>query len=96
MERLSVAPLSAAEEAAFAAIRPAEERPLDCARFVLGGLVALEFGRHEVTRLAGGFGWAGYLRERGFNPAHAFDRHYRDGSMVVALWCGTGQIGRPS
>jgi hypothetical protein len=25
------------------------------------------------------------LSERGFNPDRAFDRHYRDGSMVVAF-----------
>jgi hypothetical protein len=83
--RLSVASLTAAELEMLARIRPAEERPLDCARFVLGGLIALEFNRHEVTRLAGGFGWTGYLRERGFDPGRAFDRHYRDGSMVVAF-----------
>lgn len=82
---LSTGALTPAEEAALARIRPASERPRDCARFVLAGLVALEFNRNEVVRLAGGFGWVGYLRERGFDPGRAFDRHYRDGSTVVAF-----------
>lgn len=83
--RLSVAPLSPEEEELFSRVRPEWERPLDCARFSLAGLIALEFQRNEVIRLASGFGWSGYLRERGFDPGRAFDRHYRDGSMVVAF-----------
>ena len=82
---LAVAPLTAAELEMLARIRPAEERPVDCARFALGGLIALEFAPREVTQLACGFGWTGYLRELGFDPGRAFDRHYGDGSMVVVF-----------
>ena len=83
--RLAVAPLTAAELEMLARIRPAEERPVDCARFALGGLIALEFAPREVTQLACGFGWTGYLRERGFDPGRAFAIHYGDGSMVVVF-----------
>jgi len=61
------------------------QRPLDCLRFAAARLVPLEFNRDEVRRLAAGHGWCGYLSERGFNPDRAFDRHYRDGSMVVVF-----------
>ena len=83
--RLAVDTLTAAELEMLTRVRPAEERPVDCARFALGGLIALVFAPHEVTQLAGGFGWTGYLRERGFDPGRAFDRHYGDGSMVVVF-----------
>ena len=71
--RLAVDTLTAAELEMLARVRPAEERPVDCARFALGGLIALEFAPREVTQLAGGFGWTGYLRERGFDPAREVD-----------------------
>ena len=83
--RLAVDTLTAAEMEMPARVRPAEERPVDCARFALGGLIALVFAPHEVTQLAGGSGWTGYLRERGFDPGRAFDRRYGDGSMVVVF-----------
>lgn len=70
----------------YAAIRPAAERPRDVALFRLAGLIAFSFDRDQVCRMASGFGWIGFLRDNGFDPDRAFDRHYRDGCMVVALW----------
>ncbi len=55
----------------------------------LAGLAVFTFTPAEVAELAGGFGWSGLLREVGLDPEHAFQWAYLDGSIVVAVWCGS-------